>query len=144
MSQRTVAEARARLDQALPHLNEYWRGQYTSLLEESESRAKKQADETVAHREEEVLQLRDAALRELTAARDGFDDLARDGKSGRIPSTLYSTRIAELKAQQTAAEEQLGRADAIAESVERIEADPIAWFSEIQERTPRLKMEFPW
>jgi hypothetical protein len=144
MTRRTVADARRLLNDALPHLNDYWKTRYTSLMGQKEARAKQEADETVARRADEALGLRDSALRTLTEVRDGLDELAKEGKTGRVASQEYLTRMEQLKSQQLAAEEQLDRADAIATDVERIEEDPIAWFSELQERTPRLMSDVPW
>lgn len=144
MSRRTVAEARTVLEQTKPHLSEYWVTRYTSVIERKEQQAREHAEGSVAQRADEALRLRDEALRELTEVRDGLDDLAKEGKAGRTPSRDYLSRMEELKQRQVTAEGQLDRADAIAQDVERIEADPLAWFSELQERSPRLKQEFPW
>jgi hypothetical protein len=144
MTQRTLTEARRLLEDALPHLSDYWKTRYTSVMEQKEQRARQEADETVARRTDEALGVRDSALRALTEVRDGLDDLARDGKTGRISSQQYLAQMEQLKSRQQAAEEQLDRADAIATDVERIEANPLAWFSELQERTPRLKSDVPW
>jgi hypothetical protein len=65
---RTVAEARALLEHALPHLNEYWRDQYKNVLEQHETRAKEYASESVATREAEALSIRDNALHELSSS----------------------------------------------------------------------------
>src|SRR5262245_32632169 len=100
MTRRTVADARASLEQSLPHLTEYWKTRWTRLLEEKEGRAKNRAARRVEQGADEAMALRDAALRDLTEVRDGLDDLSREGKEGRITSQQYLSRMEELKGKQ--------------------------------------------
>jgi len=141
---RTVAEAHRAFDDVLPRLSDYQANEGRQALQELDQHAANEADEFTKAREEEALALRDEALKALTEARDGFESLSAEGSEGRIAGTDYAARMHELKERQDTAEAKLARATEIADGIEGIEADPVAWFSELQKRMPHLRTMVPW
>jgi uncharacterized coiled-coil DUF342 family protein len=145
MGQYTLADARRILEDDLaPGLNEFWLRTYRDALAQAEQRARTRAAKYVGDRAAEVEATRDEALKELTSCRDGLDDLAREGKTGRLPASEYNQRLRDLRRRQQAADDQLSEADAIVERIEDIETDPIAWADDIARRLPKLLEEFPF
>jgi hypothetical protein len=143
--QRTVAEARRVLEQdVIPRVNDHWANEWRQVLAKAEDEARTVADRFVADREEEVLAARDAALRELTACRDAYDDLTKQGAQGRVSAREYAAALGDLRRRQTAADAAIAQAVEQVEQIEDIEDNPIAFFDQLVTRTPRLKPEFPW
>lgn len=145
MPRRPLGQAREILEaNIVPRLNDWQATQYREWLDRAENAARAQADSFAAEREAEVRETRDAALRELTAVRDGFDDLRAEGGTGRVSAAAYGERLHVLRERQERAEAALRAAEEKVERIERIEEDPIAWFDDLTRRTPRLLPEVPW
>jgi hypothetical protein len=143
MPQRTISSARQALEDMLPHLSDYQVREANQTLAQLEQEAQRQATQYMADREREVLDLRDSALRELTAVRDGYEALTAEGGTGRVGAEEYATALNRLVGRQFEAEERLARAEQRVNLIEHIEADPIAWFDDLTSRT-RTWQEVPW
>jgi hypothetical protein len=141
---RTITEAQRAFASQLPHLSDYLANEERQVLAAHEVAAKEHADRFITGHEEEALGLRDEALRELTAVRDALDDLNAEGSTGRVSARDYSARLSDLRARQEIADAQLSKAANLADTMEAVEADPIEWFSGLQERMPHMQVEVPW
>jgi hypothetical protein len=144
MTRRTLAEASDELDRMLPLLNDYHAQKLKAALAEAQAAAGQYVTEHVENMEREALEQRTAALQELTAVRDAMDDLAPQIHAGRISAKDGAVALAELHQRQQAAETQLARVAEVADSMGAIEDDPLAWYSEVQERLPSLRWDAPW
>jgi hypothetical protein len=143
MPPRTIASARAALDDMLPHLSDYQVAEARKVLAQLEREARNQATAYVTDREREVREARDSALRELTAVRDAMDELAAEGSTGRVSAQEYAQRLNGLAGRQFKAEDLLTKAEAKVELVEQIETDPIGWFDDLTARTHTWQ-DVPW
>jgi hypothetical protein len=141
---RTIADARRSFEQEwLPRLNDYQAREGRKVLDQAEAEARQRAERYIADREAEVRQARDSALRALTEARDGLEGLALEGSDGRMSAEDFDQRLRALRNQQSWAEAQLEKAEALVERIAQIEADPLAWSDDLARRTGTTK-EFPW
>jgi chromosome segregation ATPase len=141
---RTIADARQIYEEQLPHLSDYWAGRYRSLLEHREAQAAERAAGLAQQQAEAILAQRSEVLRQLTDARDGYDELATEVKEGRIPASDAARQLQELRTEQAEAEQQLSQLAAQAEALEAIEDDPVVWADEMALRTPRTMSDWPW
>src|SRR5437899_752015 len=105
MTRRTLASARSQLEDMLPSMNDWQAREARQVLTTLEDEARNQADAYCADREREVREMRDSALRELTAARDAMDALTAEGGTGRISAEEYASRLNGLVGRQFKAEE---------------------------------------
>jgi hypothetical protein len=144
MPLRTLTEARVALDEMAPRLSDYWTDVYKQVLTAYENKAQQAAADQVALQEQEARELHRDALQDLTAARDAYEEVARESGTGRVSAEDLSKRLYAARAQQAKAEHVLAQVADIADQVERIEQDPLAWFSDLQSRMPRLRTETPW
>jgi hypothetical protein len=142
---RTLADARRSMEQELiPGSSDYVSGQAKAFLEEQERKATKAADSYISERERELVEVRNTALRELAEVRDQLEDLASEGRTGRIPAEHYTSLLHDLRERQAQAEAQLAKGQEQVEAIEQIEEDPIAWFDSLTQRQPHMRMDFPW
>jgi DNA repair exonuclease SbcCD ATPase subunit len=147
VTRRTIADAQRSLtEDHAPRLTDYNLQRARQLIEAAQRDARDYASRRIDTIEEEVQETYDEAARALTEARDGFEDLERESRSGRISADDYARRLAELREQQVEAEAALSRAEEIVGEVESIEEDPIRWYDEEATRFPnaRLLKDFPW
>ena len=142
---RTLAEARRDFEESIaPRANDPTAKRCRDILAAAEQRAREYANSYVLRREQEALALRNAALRELTATRDECDDLGRTATEGRTGVADLSEQLSKLRARQAHAEDQLGRAEKVAEEIGKVEADPVGWYDDQSSRLKHLKQDFPW
>jgi hypothetical protein len=73
-----------------------------------------------------------------------WDQLTAQGSNARTTATDFTATMNGLRRRQAEADQQLAKAEEIAAEVEVIEQDPIAWFSQLQERMPHLRRELGW
>jgi hypothetical protein len=145
MPQRSLREAREVLEEeVLPRLGSRGQEEARDAMEAAEQKAQEHANEYTERREQEVRAARDQALRELAAVRDGYDDLATEGKRGRLSAQGYNGRLRDLRFRQDLAEAALGKAQLKLDEIAEIEEDPLAWFDALVERHPGLRPEVPW
>lgn len=144
MPRRTIAQARWVLENELPTTPGQVTTALRTVLDEAESKARREADETAADLERRVLELRDNVLRELTEVRDGFDELRAATANSRASASDQSRRMNELRQRQERAEAELADALTHAERIEAIEADPVAYYDDLTSRHPQLLQDFPW
>jgi hypothetical protein len=144
MTRRTLAEASEELDRMQPMLSDYHSQKLKAALSEAQAAAGQFVTEHVNEMERGALELRTAALQELTTVRDAMDDLAPQFAAGRVSAEDGALAIAELHQRQEAAEAQLARVAEVAASMGNIEDDPLAWYSDVQERLPSMRWECPW
>lgn len=135
---RTITDAKRELDVLLPGISDYWAKQFRQEISAAEQRAEALAAEHVAREADNLLQLRDAALRTLTEVRDDYDALAATGRDARVSATDYSAQLNVLRRRQADAEELLARAEMEAERLTAIEDDPVAYHDDIAGRTHQL------
>jgi hypothetical protein len=139
---RNLTNARVALDALLPEINDHWakrfEDQYAAAVAQAHTFADTYLDSTVAGLEDE----RRAVLQGLCELRDAFAALAADGAAGRLDARDYNDRFNELLRRQR----ELRRGEAeftrVTELVERIEADPLAWVDDFQQRFPNTAPEF--
>ncbi len=141
MARRTIRDARESLDLMRPGLSDYQARQLAKVLDGFERQAIQATDEYAERKSQEANTLRTEALRELTLARDAYEELSRDD---RATASDLSAQLADARRRQQAAEEALQRVSAMADEMESIESDPIAWYSAMQDRLPNMKVEVPW
>ncbi len=137
----TISEARRRFQRnVLPNVNDARARQLKKALDDAEAEARTVASRHIAEHEARVKELRTEALRELTAVRDGFDELA----SARLPAAEFSAELRILRTRQRRAEARLAEAEKVVTQVEAIESDPVAWLDEIARKYPAARIERDW
>lgn len=143
---RSLANARRELDEIKVTLSDAKLHMYQGMLRRMENEAQEHARRAVQASEERAKEHRDDASMELAAVRDELGDLSGDGASGRISSDDYAERLAHLRQRQSAAEDQLGEAERLADEVDAVLSDPIAWYDDLASRMPKSNMrrDFPW
>jgi hypothetical protein len=135
---RTIQDARKEYEALLPSITDYYANQFRNELTEAEQKAQALAAEHVAREADNLLQLRDSALRTLTDVRDDYDALAATGRDARVSAADYSAQLNVLRRRQADAEELLARAEMEAERLAAIEDDPVAYHDDIAGRTHQL------
>lgn len=81
----------------------------TEQLDAAEADARRAAEEHVARAVEELNVTYDTAARELTEARDAYDDLTARGATGRLTARAYADELHAARIRQERAEAALDR-----------------------------------
>jgi hypothetical protein len=142
MPKHLIADAKAMLEAELPTLNDYQANEFRKAIEEKEVEAKAHADAFVQQRVAALLADRTEALKQLTEARDAYDELASEAKEGRISTADASSRLNQLTQRQLQSEERLARIAKQAEILAAVEEDPVAWADEQARRVPSTMPEW--
>lgn len=141
----SITEARKRLERdVLPRATDYQRRQAEDYLKAVEAKAAQVAGERIASLAEQVTEMRRANLEALTTARDEAETIRRDLDAGRTTTAQASGALSRVRADRETAEDRLGKAAALVETVAEIESDPIAYFDELTRGTPRIQETWPW
>lgn len=144
MPRRTLADARRTLDDQRPYLTDYAAQQAEQHLQAVESEATAAADRYVTERVEEIRADYDVALRELTTARDRYDEVISEASHARIESPVYARQLQDVRRSHEAAEAALAKLDQRVDAVAAIEDAPLDWFTDLQQRMLHMRTEVPW
>jgi hypothetical protein len=145
MPRRTLREARKVLDDDVARrVNDVQLRDLTAVMEEEEQKARATVGEMIVGESEAVNQMRSEALRALTEVRDKADALVAQAQEGRISAEEYAARLDDLAERQQQAESRLEEASTKVNYLERGEEDPIAFYSDLQQRIPTMRADLPW
>jgi chromosome segregation ATPase len=145
MPKRTLGDARRVLEEdVIPRVSDHWAAEYRRVLGSGEADAKQRASRYVDDLAKEIDKLRDEALRDLSSCRDELEDLAREGKTGRLAADVFTDELHKLHRRQDQAEAMLTEAEKKLEQVESIEGAPLDWYDGLARRIPSMLKEFPW
>jgi phage-related minor tail protein len=139
---RTISDARAFFEGTiLPMVTDHRASECRQELEAAEQEARRIAGERIGQVEQEVREVQDTALRELTEVRDEFERLNRQPG---IAAQELSAQLRKLRERQEAAEHRLGKATELVDRTEEIEQDPVAYYDSLGHRMPRFRYSFSW
>lgn len=141
MAQRTLAEARSVIDQ-MTGLSPAQQREVAGEVTAAQREARSLADRMCQGRVDDIAAVRDDALAEVCAVRDGFAALKKDADVGRISARDYQKRLHDLQADQRRAERRLADIDQAVEFVAGIEADPIAYAEGVYAKFPLIRPNF--
>lgn len=141
MPQRTIASATEALD-GLAGLSEAERREFTAELSTATHEASAVAEQMMTERVNEIAEVREEALAELCAVRDGYADLVKQANLGRITAAQYEKALNELRGRQRAGERHMVRIDQALAFVESVEADPLAYADSVYSKYPLTQPTF--
>lgn len=141
MPQRTIASAADALD-SLPGLTEAERRDFKAELSAATNNATAIAEQMMTERVNEIATVREEALAELCAVRDGYADLVKQASLGRITASEYERALNELRGRQRAGERHMARIDQALAFVESVEADPLAYADSLYSKYPLTQPTF--
>lgn len=144
MPRRTIAQARWTLGNVIANAPGHVAAAYKEVLEEAETKARREARATLLQLERHVRELRDGAISELTEVRVKYDELRNSSADSRVLASDYARHLIEMRRRQDQAEGKLAEAHAEVERVKEIEADPVAYYDGLTSRHPQLLEDFPW
>ena len=144
MPRRSLLDARRTLDEQRPYLSDTTFRQYSEQLDKADEDARAAATRHVETKADDIRETYDQALRELTTARDAYDDLAAQAGQARIGSRDYATQLRAARARHEKAEAALQILEARVDALADVEEDPIAWHDSLAQRMPELRIEVPW
>ena len=144
MPRRSLLDARRTLDEQRPYISDSTLRRYSEHLDRHDEDARHAAERHVAGQADDIRDTFDTALRELTTARDAYDDLAAQAGQARIGSRDYAMQLRAARARHEKAEGALETLEARVDALAAVEEDPIAWHDGLAQRMPELRIEVPW
>ncbi len=141
MPQRTIASAAEALD-SYTGLSEADRREFTAELATATNNATAIAEQMMSERVNEIAEVRDEALAELCAVRDGYADLVKQAELGRMTAAEYAKALNDLRGRQRAGERHMARIDEALAFVESVEADPLAYADLLYAKYPLTQPTF--
>ena len=143
MARRTIAEARRLLADAAPSLNPEMYRRIDDEIKVVEADARTLATEYANQRADDLTNLRNDVLVEVCEVRDGYDALMAEAELGLIDADDYHHRFQQLEDRKRYLGTRAGELDYLADAVERIDEDPVAWTDrQLFGKYPQITPEF--
>ncbi len=138
MTQRTVKGARAWLELNATGLNAVAYAQYEKELREVEARWHHEAMQVVTGEAASFSGDHRELLTDGCGIRDDYEQLAKDAATGRLSAKEYQNRLDALNSEGGAFNQRMERLAKKIETVEAIEADPVAYTDALFDKNPAL------
>ncbi len=139
MTQRTIKGARAWLELNGIGLNAVAYAQYERELREVEARWHHQAMQVATGEAASFNGEHRELLTDGCGIRDDYEQLAKDAATGRLSAKEYQDRLDALNSEGCAFTQRMERLAKKIETVEAIEADPVAYTDALFDKNPALK-----
>lgn len=136
----TIAQAEARLAD-LP-VSDNQRRAAEAQINEAKAKASEMATAAADGYVAEAQERWEPISADLCAARDGYGELVKDARLGRLTAREFNDRLNSLRQTHRSAVAAVEDFASTAERVEQIEADPIAFGEHIFKSTPAIRPTF--
>ncbi len=138
MTQRTVKDARAWLELNGIGLNPVAYAQYEQEVREVEAKWHHEAMQIVTGEAASYAGDHRELLTDGCGIRDDYEQLAREASTGRLSAKEYQDRLDALNSEGDAFNQRMERLAKMIETVEAIEADPVAYTDALFDKNPAL------
>lgn len=139
-AQMTIAQAEAHLAD-LP-LSDNQRRAAEAQINEAKSKAEEMATQAADGYLDTAQKQWEPISTDLCAARDGYAELVKEARLGRLTAREFNDRLNTLRQSHRAAAAAVEDFATTAERVEQIESDPIAFGEHIFNSTPAIRPTF--
>ena len=138
----TLREARERLDELAPTLNQPTFARLEAELDGAEQAARTHAEQFVNQRLAQVDDRRHELLVEACEVRDAYGALRDESALGRLSAAEYASRLRDLDARRDRVEARLADVEREVDRLGGIEDDPVAWTDEQYRKYPTTAPTF--
>lgn len=139
---RSVAQAERWYEDTEPILSLEAKSAAMSEINRAKARARQFSEGVVQDIANKTDAIRSELLQELCEVRDGYAQLAKDGKAGKLSASEFLQRMNELEGRQASVANDIALVTQDAANAEHIEEDPVTYGDDILSRQPENQFDF--